>query len=43
MKQSDGWLEPYTGSFAIDKSGLKQTNVFDKSIKIIDKAFRLHH
>ena len=32
MKQSDGWSKPYAARFAINKSCLRQSSAFDKSV-----------
>ena len=35
MKQNYGWSKPYAASFAINKSCLRQSNAFNKSVSSI--------
>ena len=35
MNQSDGWSKSFVASFAINKSYLRQSNAFDKSVSSI--------
>ena len=35
MKQSDVWSKPHAASFAINKSCLRQSSAFDKSVSSI--------
>ena len=38
MKQTDDWSKAYAAGLAINKSCLRQSNAFDKSVE-----FHLHH